>query len=150
MGLALTASWMSGMFPPDEAVGGPRGLEEGTGSASPVCAVLHPRSDCDIAAQAATDSGGAIPFSVSSAMAEFILQMGEAHAAQDVVGLGELDVAVADDLDAVAPGVAEIEERAGQELDAGGDQRLARRVLVVDDRVVAAVVARLAAAPGAR
>src|SRR5258706_13316692 len=35
-------------------------------------------------------------------------EVGKAHAAQHVGGLGELDVVVADDLDAVAPGIAEI------------------------------------------
>ena len=35
----------------------------------------------------------------------------EAHAAQHVRRLGELDVRILDDLDAVAPGVEEIEER---------------------------------------
>src|SRR5215472_6206627 len=59
-------------------------------------------------------------------------QVGEPHPAQHVRGLGELDVVVADDLYSVAPGVAEIEEWAGQRLDPRRRQRAADRVLVVD------------------
>src|SRR5215468_6181747 len=74
-------------------------------------------------------------------------EVGEAHAAQHVGGLGELDVVVADDLDAVAPGIAEIEEAPGQRLDAGLGQRLADRFLVVDHQPeMTAVVGRLRAA----
>jgi hypothetical protein len=36
----------------------------------------------------------------------------EAHAAQDILRLGELDIVIADDLDAVAPRIAEIEKAA--------------------------------------
>jgi hypothetical protein len=48
--------------------------------------------------------------------------------------LGELDIGVADDLDAVASGVEKIEERTGQRLDARFGQRAAHRFLVVDDQ----------------
>ena len=48
-----------------------------------------------------------------------LAKMGEPHAGQDIGRLGELDVVVADDLDAIAPWIAKIEERAGQGLDAG-------------------------------
>src|ERR1700679_3931211 len=41
------------------------------------------------------------------------------HSAQHVRRFGKLDVVVADDLEAIAPGVAEVEERAGHHLDAG-------------------------------
>ena len=71
----------------------------------------------------------------------------EAHAAQHVRRLGELDVRVADDLDPVAPGIEEVEKRAGQRLDAGFGERLANGFLVVDDEAeVAAVVGGLPAA----
>src|SRR5262249_37736001 len=73
-------------------------------------------------------------------------QMGEAHPAQHVRRLGELDVVVADDLYSVAPGVAEIEEAAGQRLDARRRQRAAHRVLVVDHETeMTAVVGGLGA-----
>src|SRR5262249_47531704 len=68
------------------------------------------------------------------------------HAAQHVGGLGDRDVAVADDLDPVAPGVAEIEERSGQQLDARRLQRPPRRLLVVDHEAeMPAIVGRLLA-----
>ena len=73
--------------------------------------------------------------------------MRQPHAAQDVRGLGELDVRVADDLDAVAPRVEEVEKRTRQRLDAGVGERGADGLLVVDDESdVTAVVGRLAAA----
>jgi hypothetical protein len=37
--------------------------------------------------------------------------MAESHAAQDVVGFRELDVGIGRDLDAIAPGVEEVEKR---------------------------------------
>ena len=40
-----------------------------------------------------------------------LVEMQEPHAPQDVGCLGELDVVVADDLDAVAPGIEEVEDR---------------------------------------
>src|SRR5215813_15085465 len=74
-------------------------------------------------------------------------QMGEPHPAQHARRLGELDVVVVDDLDSVAPGVAEIEEGAGQRLDARRRQRTAYRVLVVDHETkMTAVVGGLGAA----
>src|SRR5262249_44937559 len=74
-------------------------------------------------------------------------QMGEPHPAQHVPGLGELDVVVAEDLYSVAPRVAEIEEGAGQRLDARRRQRTAHRVLVVDhESKMTAVVGGLGAA----
>src|SRR5471030_2506875 len=45
-------------------------------------------------------------------------QVRQAHAAQYARRLGKLDVVIADDLHAIAPRVAEIEEGAGQRLDA--------------------------------
>jgi hypothetical protein len=57
-----------------------------------------------------------------------------------------LDVTVANDLNAVAPGVAEVEERTGQYLDARLGQGSADGVLIVDDEAeVATVIGRLAA-----
>src|SRR5262249_47027798 len=74
-------------------------------------------------------------------------QMGEPHPAQHVRRLGELDVVVTDDLYSVAPGVAEIEEWAGQRFDPGRPQRAAHRVLVVDHEAkMTAVVGGLGAA----
>src|SRR5262245_47300892 len=73
-------------------------------------------------------------------------QVGEPHPAQHVRGLGELDVVVADDLYSVAPGVAEIEEGAGQRLDPRRRQGAAHRVLVVDHETkMTAVVGGLGA-----
>ena|SRR5262249_29132013 len=66
------------------------------------------------------------------------------HAAQHVRRLAELNVLVADDLDAVAPGIEEIEEPAGQHLDPGCRERLAHRLFVIDDQPkMSPVVARL-------
>src|SRR5437868_8069607 len=56
------------------------------------------------------------------------------HAAHDVGRLGELDIGILDDLDAVAPGIEEIEERALDHLGAG---RLGARLhagSVIDDK----------------
>src|SRR5215469_17867834 len=79
--------------------------------------------------------------------ARVLRQMREPHAAQHVRRLGELDVVVADDLYAVTPGVAEIEEPAGQRMDARRRQRAAHRVLVVDHETeMTAVVGGLGAA----
>jgi len=70
------------------------------------------------------------------------------HAAQHIGRLGELDIVVADDLDAIAPGVAEVEEGPGQGFDAGLGHRPADRVLVVDHQAeVAAVVRGLLSSP---
>jgi hypothetical protein len=74
-----------------------------------------------------------MPFSASSWMAARFLRDGQAHAAQHVRSLRELDVGVADDFDAVAPRIAEVQERAGHILDTGFGQRLANGLLVVDD-----------------
>jgi len=73
--------------------------------------------------------------------------MGEPHPTQHVRRLGELDVVLADDLYPVTPGVAEIEERTRQRLDARRRQRAAHRVLVVDHETkMTAVVGALGAA----
>src|SRR5215831_8292682 len=68
--------------------------------------------------------------------------MREAHSTQHVWCLGELDVLVTDDLDAIAPRVEEVEERAGQKLHSCGDQRLASRLLVVDHKPEVAAIVR--------
>src|SRR2546426_8107037 len=63
-------------------------------------------------------------------------------------GLGELNVVVTDDFYTIAPRVQEIEKRAGQGLDVCVGQRLADRLLVIDDKAkMTAVVGRLRAAP---
>src|SRR5512134_2876732 len=61
-------------------------------------------------------------------------QMRQPHAAQHVRRLGELDVVIADDLDAVAPRIEKVEKRTWQRLDTGVGQRLADGVLVIDHK----------------
>src|SRR5690349_5632785 len=73
--------------------------------------------------------------------------MRQAHAAQDVRRLGELDVVVADYLDAVAPGIAEVEKLPGQRLHARLRERAAHRLLVIDhEPKMTAVIGALRAA----
>src|SRR5439155_13288958 len=62
-----------------------------------------------------------------------LLEPADAHPAQDLRRLRELDVAVADDLDLVAPRVVEVEPPPGPHCDAGLGQRRADGLLVVDD-----------------
>src|SRR6476646_8981693 len=69
-------------------------------------------------------------------------KMSQAHAAQNVRRLRELNVVVADDLDAVAPRIAEVEERPRQCFDARLGQCLANGLLVVDDEPKVATVVR--------
>ncbi len=70
----------------------------------------------------------------------------QAHAAQDVWRLGELDVVVADDLDAVAPRVEEVQKAPWQDLDPGSDQCRPDNLFVIDYQPeVAPVVTRLLA-----
>ena len=61
-------------------------------------------------------------------------QVRQPHASQHVRRFGELDVVVADDLEPVAPGIAEIQERPGDRLDARHGQRCADSFLVVDHK----------------
>src|SRR5216684_5362767 len=64
----------------------------------------------------------------------FVLgQLRQTHAAQNVWSLGELDVVIAHDLDAIAPGVAEIQKRTVDRLDPRSLEGGARRLLVVDN-----------------
>src|SRR5438034_3572409 len=58
--------------------------------------------------------------------------MREPHAAQHVWRLGELNILVADDLDAVAPRVEKVEKRSRESLDSRVAQCFAGRFLVVD------------------
>jgi hypothetical protein len=68
------------------------------------------------------------------------------HAAQHVRRFGELDAVVANDLDAIAPRVSEVEERSRQHLNACLGECPANRVLVVHNKTeVAPTVRRLAA-----
>src|SRR6516164_5749046 len=60
--------------------------------------------------------------------------MRQSHAAQHVRRLGELNVVVADNLYAVAPGVEKVEKRSGQRLDPRVYQRFADGTLVVDHK----------------
>src|SRR5262249_6333866 len=60
-------------------------------------------------------------------------ELREAHPAQDLGRLRELDVAVVNDLDEVAPRVEEVEAAPRLDLDAGLLERAAGRLLVVDD-----------------
>src|SRR5262249_23265234 len=74
-------------------------------------------------------------------------EMGEPHSAQHVRRFGELDIVVADDLDAIAPRIEEIEKWTGQRLEPRRRERAAHRVLVVDhESEMAAAVGRLRAA----
>src|SRR2546423_1348469 len=73
--------------------------------------------------------------------------MRQPHTAQYVRRLGELDVVVADDLDAIAPRIEKVEEPAGQWSNARAGQRLAHGLLVVDhESEMAAVVGGLGTA----
>ena len=60
--------------------------------------------------------------------------MRKPHAAEHVRRLGELDVVIADDLDAVAPRIEKIEKLTGQRLYTHLGQRLPHRFLVIDDK----------------
>src|SRR6266540_261556 len=62
-----------------------------------------------------------------------LLEAVEAHAAQDLLRLRELDVAVVDDLDLISPRVEEIEPAPGRDRDTELAQTLAHGLLVVDD-----------------
>jgi hypothetical protein len=66
--------------------------------------------------------------------------MRQPHAAQDVRRLGELDIVVGDDLDAITPWIEEIEKRTWQRLDAGVGQCFAHGVLVIDHKSKMAAV----------
>ena len=73
--------------------------------------------------------------------------MRQSHAAQHVRRLGELDIVVADNLDAIAPRVEKVEKRAGQRLDPGVGQRFADGILVVDHKPkMTSLVSRLSSA----
>src|SRR6478672_5224365 len=73
--------------------------------------------------------------------------MRQSHAAQHVRRLGELDIVVADNLYAIAPGVEKVEKRAGQRLDPRIGQRLADGILVVDHKPkMTSLVSRLSSA----
>lgn len=76
-----------------------------------------------------------------------LCETGQPHAAQHMRCLRELDVVVADDLDAVAPRVEEIEEAARQHAHSRLCERLTRRLLVIDhDTEMPPVVTGLLAA----
>src|SRR5260221_10830160 len=72
-----------------------------------------------------------------------VLLQRQPHAAQDMRRLGELDVGIVDHLDAVAPGVDEIEEGPRQQLAARRRDEVAYRRAVVDDDAEMPVLARL-------
>ena len=67
-------------------------------------------------------------------------RIAEAHGIQHFGGLGKLDVAVVDDLDAVAPGVEEVEAAARQDLCSHLRKRAAERCPVVDHEAEVAVL----------
>jgi hypothetical protein len=67
-------------------------------------------------------------------------EMCEPHTAQDVGCLGKLDVVVPNDFEAIAPGVAEVEEWSDQHLDARLHQGLVNGGLVIDDKSEVATV----------
>src|SRR5271156_6656549 len=73
-------------------------------------------------------------------------KVSQSHAAQNVRRLGELNIVVANDLDAVAPRVPEVEERSRQRLNACLGQCSTDGILVVNHKAkVAPVVWRLTA-----
>ena len=76
----------------------------------------------------------AMPLSASSFLALVVLVERQAHAAQHVRRLGELDVGIFDDFEPVAPGVEEIEERPLDHARAGRLRQLDDRRAVVDDK----------------
>jgi len=67
-------------------------------------------------------------------------QVRQAHAAEDVGGFGELDIVIADDLNAVAPWVAEVKEWARERGHAGSLEGRARRLRVVDHQAEMATI----------
>src|SRR6187200_3593902 len=74
--------------------------------------------------------------------------MRQSHAAQHVRRLGELDVVVADNLNAIAPRVEEVEKRPGQRLDTCVSQRFSDGFLVIDHQSkMPALVSRLRTTP---
>jgi hypothetical protein len=74
-------------------------------------------------------------------------EMRQSHAAQHVWRLGELDIVVTDNLDAIAPWVEKVEKRSRQRLDPGIGQSLADCIFVVDHKSeMAALVSRLSSA----
>src|SRR5919197_5668047 len=80
-----------------------------------------------------------------------LLQITKAHAVQDVIGFRELDLAVLDHLDVVAPRISEIDRAARLDVDARLLQGAARGLLVVDDEAEMPMrVGGLAAAGGGR
>src|SRR6516162_759678 len=71
-------------------------------------------------------------------------KMRKPHSSQHVRRLGELYIVVGNDLEAIAPGITEVEERSGQDINARFGQRPANRVLVIDYKPeMATVVWRL-------
>src|SRR5262245_47916417 len=73
--------------------------------------------------------------------------MREAHSAQHVVRLGELDVLIGCDLDPISPGIEEIEKRTSQQLNTHVFQRAPDQVFVVHrDTEVPALVGTLVSA----
>src|SRR5947209_3425853 len=73
--------------------------------------------------------------------------MRQRHPAQNVGRLGELDILIADDLDAVAPGIAKVEKGPIQQGDTSCLEGFAGRLLVVDDKSKMAAVVRGLLAP---
>jgi hypothetical protein len=74
-------------------------------------------------------------------------KMRKPHPSQHVRRLGELYIVVRNDLKAIAPRIAEVEERSGQDINARFGQRPANGVLVIDHKPeMATVVWRLFAA----
>src|SRR5215469_1127204 len=71
-----------------------------------------------------------------------LFEMLQAHAPQDMLSLGELDVVVSHDLDPVTPWIAEIEKPAWQNLHAHGVERGTCGLLVVDNEAEVAAIIR--------
>ena len=76
--------------------------------------------------------------------------MPEPHAAQDMVGLGELDVGVGRDLDTVAPRVEKVEKPPVEKLHPHLDEGSAHEFLVIDRDAEMPLVVRLLRTPLAK
>jgi hypothetical protein len=68
--------------------------------------------------------------------------MRETHATQNVGRLGELNIVIADDLDAVAPRIAEVEEAAIYWGDASSQKSAPGRLFIIDNKTEMAAIIR--------
>src|SRR5215469_12719963 len=71
----------------------------------------------------------------------------QSHAAQDVWRLGELNIVITDDLDAIAPRIEEIEKRPGQRVHARVRQGATDGLLIIDHESKMTAIVRGLPAP---